>query len=138
MKTLWTIFALTGFISISFFGLLSIHHQGDHMTECLASRLNGSDIPCPEADPLGFAYFHSNALKKISNLIVINGVTALYSMALGLILSFGLWGLAGFNKFFGNEIKFYQLQPLTTYYLLLAIGLHWLSLHENSPSFFRG
>ena len=136
MKTLWTIIALTGFISISLFGLLSIHHQGGHMAECLASRLNGSSVPCPQADPLGFANFHSNALKKISNLIVVDSAGVLYVLISALLL-FGLSNFLEFPRFSVRKIGFYRPELHTTSNLLPAV-LAWFSIHENSPSFFRG
>src|SRR3989344_4185238 len=99
MKTLWTTIALVGFISVSLFGLLLIQHQGGHAVECLASQLNGSNAPCPEADPLGFASFHSNALKKISNLIVINGAATSYLIILLAISMSGSMLFLSDNKF---------------------------------------
>lgn len=135
MKVFWTILALTGFISVSFFGFILIHHQGNHIAECLASRLNGSEAPCPEADPFGFASFHSNALKKISNLIVINGSAALYLATFYIFLMFGLISLSDLSKLSLGRIRFSKSELLTVYYKQQAIRLAWFSLHENSPSY---
>lgn len=134
MKTFWVI-ALVGFVAVSFFGLLSIHHQGDHIAECLASRLNGSDAPCPEADPFGFANFHNDALKKISNLIIIDSAAVFYLMALYTFLTFWAISLLDFNGLSLSRIRFSKLELLALSYPLQAIRLSWFSLHENSPSF---
>lgn len=129
MNRVWTIIALAGFISISLFGLLSITHQSSHMAECLASQLNGSNAPCPQADPLGFANFHSDALKKISNLIIIDGPTVLYALVLAILL-LGLSGFLEFLKFSVRKIGFYRPELQTTSYLLSPV-LSWLALHEK-------
>lgn len=134
MKTLWTSIALMGFVSISLFGLLSITHENGNIAECLASRLNGSVAPCPQSDPLGFANFHSNALKTISNLVFIDSITALYSVAMALILILSSVALLASNKFSLEHIKFSWSERLTSDYSQPIVGLAWLSLHENSPS----
>lgn len=76
MRTTFTIIAVIGFVSISLFGLVLMPYNSDHAIDCLASLINNSASPCPESDPLGFANFHNNAIKKISTLTVIDGVTA--------------------------------------------------------------
>lgn len=136
MKVFWTI-ALTGFVAVSFFGLLYIHHQGDHIAECLASRLNGSDAPCPEADPLGFANFHNDAIKKISTLIPVDVTSIAYLALIASLLFFGLFvvSLADKNLIPTSVLEYYPLIGIDP---VRARKLAWLSIHENSPSLFKG
>ena len=136
MKAFWII-ALAGFVAVSFFGLLSIHHQGDHIAECLASRLNGSDAPCPEADPFGFANFHNDALKKISTLIPVDIASIAYLALIAGLLFFGLFAVPLADK---NLIPISVLEclHLTGVNPVQARKLAWFSIHENSPSFFKG
>jgi hypothetical protein len=137
MKGIWTIIALSGFIYVSLFGLLFIHHQGDYMIECLASRLNGSDAPCPQADPFGFANFHNNALKKISTLIPVDVASIAYLALIAGLLFFGFSAVLLANK---NLIPISALEypHLTGVNPVQARKLAWFSIHENSPSFFKG
>ncbi|MDO8496774.1 MAG: hypothetical protein Q7S43_04985 [bacterium] len=136
MKAFWII-ALAGFVAVSFFGLLSIHHQGDHIAECLASRLNGSDAPCPAADPFGFANFHNDALKKISTLIPIDVASIAYLALIAGLLFFGLFAvpLADKNLILVSILEYSSLTGINP---VQARKLAWFSIHENSPSFFKG
>ena len=136
MKAFWII-ALAGFVAVSFFGLLSIHHQGDHIAECLASRLNGSDAPCPEADPFGFANFHNDALKKISTLIPVDVASIAYLVLTAGLLFFGLFAvpLADKNLILVSILEYSSLTGINP---VQARKLAWFSIHENSPSFFKG
>lgn len=99
------------------------------MAECLASRLNGLNAPCPQADPIGFANFHSSALKVISNFIIVDNVAALYFIAFALLL-FGLSGFIKFPEFSLSKVGFYRPESHPTGYLPLSI-LSWLALHEK-------
>lgn len=137
MKVYWTIFALMGFISVSLFGLLSIHHQNDHIVECLASRLNDSDAPCPEADPFGFASFHSNALKKIATLIPVNVASITYLALMAGLLFFGLFIILLVDKSL-ILVSTLEYSSLTGINPVQARKLAWFSIHENSPSLFKG
>ena len=136
MKAFWII-ALAGIVSVSFFGLLSIHHQGDHIAECLASRLNGSDAPCPEADPFGFANFHNDALKKISTLIPVDIASIAYLALIAGLLFFGLFAVPLADKNL-IRVSILEYSSLTGINPVQARKLAWFSIHENSPSFFKG
>ncbi len=137
MKSIWTILSLSGFIYVSLFGLLFIHHQGDHIAECLASQLNGLDAPCPQADPFGFANFHNDALKKISTLIPVDVASIAYLALIAGLLFFGLFAIPLADK---NLIPISALEypHLTGVNPVQARKLAWFSIHENSPSFFNG
>lgn len=130
MRTYYTVIILVGFISISIFGLLTIHHQGGHITECLATQLNGSAIPCPEADPLGFANFHNTALKKISNLLLIDSSAASYMMVISLYTLFGFLLFRIVQQRLINPVALYALELQAITYQL-PTKLAWLSLHEK-------
>ena len=130
-----TIIVLAGFISISVFGLFLMPYDGSsHDMACLASLINHSASPCPQQDPLGFANFHNNAVKKISSFILVENM-ALLTLFLFLLILF--WG-AGFALSSNQttetvlSVENYEL-PITSYQLPSFI--RWFSIHENSPSF---
>ena len=136
MKTYLTLIALVGFISISLFGLLTINHDSGHNIECLAMQLNGSDAPCPKADPLGFASFHNNAFKKISNLILVDTASIVYLIAMIILIFLSFFIFQSFeSNFIINQISpFFRLK--TRNYKLTARQLFWFSLHEKrDPAF---
>jgi len=134
MKSIWTITALAGFISISVFGLFLMPYDGSHHdTSCLASLINNLESPCPSQDPLGFASFHSSAVSKISNLIPIDAVSIAYMAAMAMLIL----GLLYVRPFRGLS-----LSPLILISKSIAVShpfrieqRNWFSLHENSPSF---
>lgn len=138
MKCLWTIFVLLGFVSISVFGLILMPFDGSHHDRsCLASVINNSVSPCPQADPLGFVNFHSNALKKISSLTLVDDVAIFYAIVLLVTLLLGSAFLLLADKFLIELRKFYNsILPVTGHQLLVTRS--WFSLHENSPSFSWG
>ena len=135
MKT-WTIIALLGFMSFSLFGLFSLHHQGGHVTECLASQLIGSDAPCPEADPLGFANFHNQAVKKILNLILVDAASIIYLSVLVFLIFISLFNAQLIKN--SSAIKSVKI-PFRLEFRnrkLETNKLFWLALHEKrDPSF---
>lgn len=133
MSKAWTIIVLLSFLVVLFGSFFMTAHGSSHGFVCLATKLNGSEVPCPVADPLGFATFHGEALRKFSNLIVIDGLAILYVLIFALSLSV-LLGLLKFYKFSVEKIGFYRPTLLIIGYPLSSI-LAWFSLHENSPSY---
>jgi hypothetical protein len=136
MKSLWTITALAGFISISVFGLLLMPYDGsDHDTACLASVINNAQSPCPEDDPLGFINFHNNAIQKISGLIPVDAASVAYfAFIIGMIFYFTLASYSqsslAARPVFITGVE-YTVKSLSSE----SGNIYWLSLHENSPSF---
>lgn len=134
-KKLLTIAALVGFVSISVFGIFLMPYDGSaHDRSCLASLINHAASPCPQDDPLGFANFHNNALKKISSLTVVDSMTV---MAMAIILAISLFSLISNRAISGklsNSFIFYTLERQFFTYKA-SPQLAWFSLHENSPSF---
>ena len=135
MKHIWTIIALTGFVFVSVFGLSLMPYNGPHhdLVKCLASLVNSSESPCPQADPIGFASFHNNALKKISSLILVENTAMFYAMILSVILFLSLMftlPASGYSS--GRAWHSGSLLPVVSHQLLAV--RKWFSLHENSPS----
>src|SRR3990167_5052224 len=88
MKSLWTITALAGFLSLSIFGLWLMPYSPNHDHRCLAAFINNAKSPCPEEDPMGFANFHGGALKKIS-LSIAGGLEDLGAAFFAIVLMLG-------------------------------------------------
>lgn len=135
MKRIWTIIVISSFVAVLFGSLYTTAHGDSHGFICLAVKINGSEAPCPEADPFGFASFHSNALKKISSLIIVDSAALLYIIALHIFLICGAVSFLDFNKLSLRRIKFSEFELLTASGSLPAAKLFWFSLHENSPSY---
>jgi hypothetical protein len=135
MKSLRTIIALVGFISISVFGLLLMPYDGSsHDANCFASLINNAESPCPKNDPLGFANFHNNAIKKISGLIPVDAVSiAYFALIIGLIFYSLLVAPSSQGNFIAHPV-FISSADITKTHSSESGKLYWLSLHENSPS----
>lgn len=107
------------------------------MVECLASQLNGSNAPCPQVDPIGFANFHSDAFKKISNLTTVDSLTVFYAIVFAILLYLGAVFVLTVSGFLFKGIRiFNSVLPVVSYQLLVT--RNWFSLHENSPSVIGG
>ena len=133
-KTAGTITVIM-FMSISLLGLFLMPYSGPGSSlSCLAAIVNNTASPCPQEDPLGFANFHNGALHKISSLILVDGVTALYAVSFLAFILFGalMTGSAG-NRLV-NPRAIYALELKTANHKF-PIKLDWISLHEHSPSF---
>src|SRR3989338_7924345 len=136
-KVLFATIVLTGFISISVLGIFLMPYDGSHHdTACFASLVNNVQSPCPEDDPIGFANFHSDALKKVASLTLIDSWAAWYAIATMIILAFSSASILSADKFSLEQLKFSQSKILADNYFLSAIWMAWFSLHENSPSYY--
>ena len=125
---------MVSFISVLSGSLISMAFGGTYAAICLATRLNGSEAPCPETDPIGFAKFHGEALRKFSNVVVIDGSALLYAIVLFAILMFGtiLADWSGNRSVKSVAILLSDLKSKSQPFH--ADNLNWFSLHENSPS----
>ena len=134
---MWTLVIIVSFLSVLSGSFFAVAYGSEHASICLATRLNGSEAPCPESDPVGFANFHGGALRIFSNLLVIDSsVLLLMISSLGVIMF-------GFLSAQSSDEKSVRLAIVTflgsksVSYSLPANKLSWFSLHENSPAYFR-
>ncbi|MBI2064730.1 MAG: hypothetical protein HYT62_01610 [Candidatus Yanofskybacteria bacterium] len=134
MRQIWTIVVIVSFISVLSGSFISMAYSGTYRVICLATQLNGSEAPCPEADPIGFANFHGEALRKFSNVLIVDGPVLLYAIVLLAILMLGttLIDWSGNRSAKSVAVLFSNLRSKNQ--PLFADNLNWFSLHENSPS----
>ena len=137
MKFSAAIFLTISFISIAVFGVFNMHHgmSAEKGINCIASAINGESAPCPKENPLGFASFHFNAFKIFSSSFLVQTMILIlaFVMFARLLAIFSLnqpvknQGLEkNFTQFFEPKFNFWNFKNLS-----------WLTLHENSPSFFK-
>jgi len=136
MKFSAAIFLIIGFISIAVFGVFNMHHEMamEKGINCIASAINGENAPCPKENPLGFAAFHFNAFKIFSSSFLVQTLvlTLAFLMFARLLALFSLNQTLNrgveksFTQFFEPEFNFWNFKNIS-----------WLTLHENSPSFFK-
>ncbi len=131
MKKVWTIIALGSLISVSLFGLILMPYHSNHDIACLASLVNNAASPCPRANPLGFVNFHNDAVKKITNLILVDPISVAYlaTIAALLFFSFFIVQSAGSNFVTKPISPFFRLE--TRNYKLTTRQLFWFALHEK-------
>ena len=124
MKSVLSILLIIGFSGLTVFGLTLASHGSGHSSICLASAMSGAKAPCPQRDLIGFVNFHFNALKNLSLVVTI------------------LLSIIGLGFVFGRDRELppvsFSSQRQFKDSLTLFGGrkfIHWLKLHENSPSF---
>ena len=122
---------MTSFISIAVFGVFSMHFgMQSHNGNCVAAAVQGTD--CPKQNNLfDFIFFHFNAFKNIltvnfGNIMALITVLFVFLAVLVLLENFSQPKL---------NFAFYKLRSFESLNLFHKYKfLHWLSLHENSPS----
>src|SRR3989344_1193866 len=134
MRKILTIIVIVSFISVLFGSFISMAYGSTHAIICLATWLNGSEAPCPETDPIGFANFHGGALRNFSSPVVVDSSALLLMIAsLGiLMLSLLLTDISDKELIRLVAVSFFDSRSQS--YVLRVGELNWLSLHENSPS----
>lgn len=136
MKQMLTIMVIVSFLSVLFGSFMMTSHGSSHASICLATRLNGSEAPCPESNPIGFANFHGEALRKFSNLIIVDGSALLYAIALLGVVTFGFLSANLSERYLVKLAVISSLKSKAKSYPAQANRLNWFSLHENSPAYF--
>lgn len=135
MKRLSTIFVLVVFMLALFGSLFSMAHASSHGYICLASQLNGFESPCPETDPLGFAGFHGGAIKKMSNLVIFEGVNLIYAVGFIALLFLVFLNSRSYSGITAIRSVSSVGLDLGLANSRMTASLYWFSLHENSPAF---
>ena len=127
MKSSFVFFIVFVFISIGIFGFLGITHAEGH-GECIASTMQG--VPCPNADPFGFASFHISALKSFGEALT-GSVFILTLFTFFVFLLFGFWIQ---NTLLKNKLIHIRSALLRSSRFQQTF-LRWISLHETSPTY---
>lgn len=132
MKTPLLALFVVSFLAIAVFGVFCMHIGAqNHSGGCIAAKLQGFDCR-QQSDPIGYLTFHLNAFKDLSAAIL--GWLAVDSLIFFLISLILLVLLGNFARFKFNSAchKLKQLKSLLS--LFQHEFLHWLAIHENSPS----
>lgn len=127
MKSGLTITLICVFASIAVFGIFAMNHGNGH-NGCLAAAARGMECPSA-ADLNSFLTFHLNAFKNFSGAIL---------LLAGFLLTLGFITFSKINHLFllrrQTSFRFPEFPSSS----LFKKFIHWLSLHENSPSFAVG
>ena len=135
MKILFKILLFVSFIGIAMFGIFAMSHNDmrDHDGGCFAAITKGID--CPQTiNPVAFAFFHLNIFKDFS-LAVFN-----YNTAATILFALTLFFLAGFLVSSPPIFSFTRYNSFRFWLKHCFISsrskklVHWLVLHENSPT----
>lgn len=135
MKLGVTALIIASFVGVAVFGIIVMNHGGKH-GGCLGATAQGGI--CPEKEgPWAFVNFHGEAFKKFS--MAVFGSDLLDSLILLLLLVFILGRLHDTLLDFGVAVFGADrtgLAKLSNIPLKRELR-HYLSLHENSPTFFK-
>ncbi|HEY4497317.1 MAG TPA: hypothetical protein VJC20_00970 [Candidatus Paceibacterota bacterium] len=132
MKIALTIGILFSFVGIAVFGFTAMSHESDHGYGCIATTAQG--INCSnENRAINLVSFHANSFKGFSTALVGQSVAVLlFSLFL---LAMGIWISFTHRLAPQSNISTRQrhrsrsfVPPFKTEFI------HWLALHENSPS----
>ena len=131
MKALFTTFLVVSFVGIAVFGALAMNHGAGHEAfGCIAAAANAVD--CPEgANLFSLATFHFDAFKNFSNAIFGENVLNLLLLALALVF---VLAVTVFSSFFITPQPLRRLERTLGFFPQKQELIHWLSLHENSPT----
>ncbi|MBI2034093.1 MAG: hypothetical protein HYT13_03290 [Candidatus Liptonbacteria bacterium] len=133
MKTGLTISLFISFIAIAVFGILVMNLEAaDGHVSCIAQTVQGA--LCPESSgPFSFIDFHISAFKSFSTAVFGGNALALILTVLFLLALFALAPAA----VSGSQPSFiaFHSQKSSEPILSKKPFIHWLALHENSPSF---
>lgn len=120
---------ILGFAAVSIFGFSVMNHENESgHYNCVAAATAGIN-DCSESETaLNMAVFHLNAFKSFSDAIPNILTLILFILLLPLaVVKFKVLLLnLNFSSFLKNLKNFYFLPKLKI--------IHWLSIHENSPS----
>lgn len=123
------------FLSIAVFGVFAMNHGEEYgHAGCIGALARGMACPTETNGPLAFIEFHLSAFKSFSTA----SLGSLLAFAV-LLLFLSLALTAVFNERRGEKpIEAAREQGRGAdppSYLATRYFIHWLSLHENSPSF---
>ncbi len=127
MRSTFVSWLILSFLAVAVFGFLAMNMENERgHANCIAAV--AGDTTCPEGNAFASALFHITAYKNFSAALVV----------LALMLPFGLIVVFG-NK---SALPPPNLNPTFQKYsapfkssALARQLIHWLALHENSPSF---
>ena len=133
MKISLTTSLLVSFVAIAVFGILAMNLEAaiGHVS-CIAQTIQGA--MCPESSgPFSFIDFHLSAFKSFSTAVFGGNTPALILATLFLLAAFAFPPPA-FLKTHSSFVTFHS-QESSEPILSKKPFIHWLALHENSPSF---
>ncbi|MEK7567180.1 MAG: hypothetical protein AAB527_03555 [Patescibacteria group bacterium] len=119
---------LLGFVGIAVFGFLAMGHDAAARGACLAMTFNRSACPSGISETISF---YASAFKSFSLAVLTLGLNL---AAVGIIFGFSLFIFSVPTPNF-SQFSFLKRFSFATSILAKKNLTHWLSLHENSPSF---
>lgn len=136
MKIALTLLLIIGFAGTAIFGVFAMNHGAAHGHEgCIAAAAQGTDCP-REENAFSFLNFHSAAFQSFSTAIFGESIaSALISFAvLALAAALGVFAKVS-TEMPAFAAHSYRAQFLESCSLSFQQKfVHWLALHENSPS----
>lgn len=133
MKPAFATFLVGAFIAVAVFGVfaMNLEAKAGHVS-CIAQTVQGA--VCPESNgPLAFIGFHLSAFKSFSTAVF--GLSSLVTILLTLVL-LTISGFICRDIFSPKNFSFTARSRESSEPILSKRQfIHWLALHENSPSF---
>lgn len=118
------------FVSVALFSFSIMGHEESGRGNCLAATLQG--FVCSGNNVIAFASFHLEALKVFSSALV--GQILASVLALIMFMAFALY-FSGKTLIPDKSFHFYVFRDFSSAnFPIKKQLLHWLSIHENSPT----
>lgn len=132
MKPVSVILVLAGFVAVAVFGFLGMNHaQNIGHDDCIASAALGA---CHNLGRTDLVFLHISAFQRFSEAVIGGAAGTGWLLAL-----FAAVFIAGAFLLFSPERSWYLGRQFESDFLgFRKEFLHWLALHENSPSFAMG
>lgn len=137
MKSILTSIVIFSFIGIAVFGIFAMaHSMNQEHGGCIAATSRGESCPI-ESNLLQTLAYHFDSFRSFSTAILSGNFdnSLLLLFAFALLVGFWIFRNTGL-KFSVSSLNQNAFGLLESRESLLQLNLtHWLSLHENSPSF---
>lgn len=135
MKTALAIGIMFSFIGIAVLGFTAMSHESNHGYGCIATTAQG--LNCSnESGIMNTASFHSGAFKRFSTALLGQSTAALLFALFLLATGIGI-SLTSSCALKPSYPRVYERSLCLSFFSPSKTELiHWLALHENSPSTF--
>lgn len=121
------------FIAIAVFGIFAMNHGGGHSRGCVAATVQGdADCPLVAGNMIAFLAFHFDVFKSFSTATLNSSFAGMLLIVLALVSMSLLFSEKTIPAFSNPQINKRRQESLKLRFRNNLI--HWLALHENSPS----
>lgn len=135
MKFWLTTLLIIGFIAITIFGSFAMNHDSTvgHNKGCIAQTLQGTECPKKE-EALSFLNFHLGAFRIFLTATLFKNLAGYFILLIALLFV-SVFEISKINHIKPTPVRNHSSeQSLESFFLSQRHLIHWLTLHENSPS----